>query len=236
MTKTLQEILQAQDQVRPSNISLKEAPLWKDIEVISDSLDLHKEREEASKYTLNEFDDMDSYINFLEPPEEEELPDESFSEVYPLNLTIDNSSNIRVISESLTVRDSLPDELFSLSYEDFGYDVSITSIRESNINTISVSTFWAVSNDNTSFLGFNRLPFFYNQVITITARNSRLNTRSVYRTSNRVKKKDIIEITNLTPDSYTVSVTLDIEGQILASSEASISVTDNNLRKVLTYD
>lgn len=232
--KTLQELVSTLEK-RDFKGSLKEAPLWKDLEFLSDSLEV--EEEDSTTYNLEEFDDMESYIDYLESYDEgDTTQDEVFSQIYPLNLTLNNESDIRVSSTELRVIDTLPEELRDLGPEEFSFDVQALSIVEPKVSTIKVSSFWSARTKNLSFLGFNRLPFTFDQVITITAGNKALNTRTIYRTTSRTQKKDVINIGNLEPDTYTVTLSLEVEGVNKANAQKTITLTEHKEKKVLNYD
>lgn len=212
--------------------AFKEFPFWKNFSVLSESLEPVKENSETRRKDLNEFDDIESYIEFLEETEEEENPEEEL-QISPLNINFKDKSD--QTTKGLVIKESYFEEMYKMEF-DLSFNVHLLNLSLSGVNSIKVSSFWEVKLNNYKLLGYNTLPFTYNQNVILSSEENSTNTKSSYNSTNRLKKRETILLKDLSSGTYEITILLEKEGEVKASDSSTITLPKRSQYKIIDYE
>lgn len=212
--------------------AFKEFPFWKDFSVLSESLKPVKENSETRRTNLNEFDDIESYIEFLEETQEEESPEEEL-QISPLDINFKSKSD--QTTKGLVIKETYFEEMYEMDF-DLSFNVYLLNLSLSGVNSIKVSSFWEVTLSNYKLLGYNTLPFTYNQTVILSSKENSINTQSVYKSTNKLKKRESILLKDLSSGTYEITLLLEKEGEVKASDSSTITLPKRNQYKVIDYE
>ena len=217
------------------NKSFKEFPFWKDFSIISESLKPIKENSEIRRSSLNEFDDIDSYIDFLEETQEDEEETilEEGVQISPLDINFKNNNDLK--TKGLIIEETYFEEMYEMEFDLF-FNVHLLNLSLSGVKSVKVSSFWEVVLKNYNLVGYNTLPFNYNQTIILSSKENSINTKTVYKSTNKLKKRESILLNNLSSGTYEITILLEKDDEVKASDTSTITIPNRNQYKIIDYE